>query len=159
MKEEWVEIEGYPNYAVSNYGRVVNVKRDALLKLRPNDEGYLRVSLSFEGRVRDFYVHRLVAGAFFEGYDPREQVIHWDDDHENNAITNLRMRKQSRLDSSSFLRRKRQTGQRVEIVETGEVFRTARDCAKYVGGDYGSVYACLRGDRRSHMGYTYKYYD
>lgn len=158
MKEEWVEIEGYPNYAVSNYGLVVNVKRNVLLKPRPNDEGYLRVSLSFEGRVRDFYVHRLVAGAFFEGYDPREQIVHWDDDRENNSITNLRMRKRPRGDIPESRTRK-QTGRRVEIVETGEVFRTARDCANYVSGDYGSVYACLRGDRNSHMGYTYKYYD
>lgn len=159
MKEEWVAIEGYPNYAVSNLGRVVNLTRDSLLRPRPNDEGDLRVSLSFEGRVRDFYVRRLVAAAFFEGYDPREQVIHYDGDKENNEITNLRMRKQTRIASGSFLRGRKQTGRRVEVVETGEVFRTARDCANYIRGDYGSIYACLRGDRKSHMGYTFRYYD
>ena len=157
MKEEWVVIEGYPNYAVSNLGRVVNITRDTMLKPRPNDEGHLRVSLSFEGRVRDFYIRRLVAAAFFEGYDPREQVFHWNDDKEDNTLINLRMRKMPR--GEIVQRNRRQTGQQVEIVETGQVFRTARDCASFVGGDYSSIYACLRGDRRSHMGYTYKYYD
>lgn len=157
MHEEWVVVDGYPNYAVSSLGRVANLQRDRLLTLRPNDDGWLRVSLSFEGRVRDFYVHRLVASAFFDGYDPREQVIHWDGDRENNTVGNLRLRKRERYDSPRII--KPRAGRRVQIKETGQVFRTARDCANYIDGDYGSVYACLRGDRRSHMGYTFEYYD
>lgn len=157
MREEWVEIEGYPNYAVSNLGRVANLQRDTLLRLRPNDEGYLRVSLSSEGIVRDFYVHRLVAAAFFTGYDPREQVIWWDGNVENNTVENLRLRKRERFIPTREIRPR--TGRSVRIRETGDVFRTARDCANYIDGDYGSVYACLRGDRRSHMGYTFEYYD
>jgi hypothetical protein len=50
-------------------------------------------------------------------------------------------------------------GSAVRIIETDEVFRTARDCANYIGGDYGSIYACLRGDRRSHMGFTFEYHE
>ena len=157
MREEWVEIDGYPNYAVSSLGRVANIQRDTLLRLRPDDTGRLRVSLSFEGRVRDFYVHRLVAAAFFTGYDPREQVIHWDDNRENNSVDNLRLRKSERYESARII--KPRGGRRVQIKETGQVFRTARDCANFIDGDYGSVYACLRGDRRSHMGYTFEYYD
>jgi hypothetical protein len=159
MKEDWVEIEGYPNYAVSNYGRVLNIQRDTFLKGRPNDEGYLRVSLSIDGRVQDQYVHRLVAAAFFTGYDSREQVFHYDGDKENNTVDNIRMKKRSRAGDIWLNRTRKQTGKRVEVVETGDVYRTARDCARYIGGDYGSVYACLRGDRRSHMGYTFRYYD
>jgi hypothetical protein len=159
MKEDWVAIEGYPNYAVSNYGRVLNIQRDTILKPRPNDEGYLRVSLSLGGVVRDQYVHRLVAAAFFTGYDPREQVFHYNGDKEENTVNNIRMKKRSRFEGGLAMRTRKQTGKRVEVVETGDVYRTARDCARYIGGDYGSVYACLRGDRRSHMGYTFRYYD
>lgn len=159
MEEEWVVIDGYPNYAVSNLGRVVNIKRDRELLPRPNDEGHLRVSLSEGGQVRDFYVRRLVAAAFFVDYDPRQQVFHWNDDKEDNTVDNLRLRKRERLSANSFLSTRKQTGRQVEIIETGAVYRTARDCARHIGGDYGSIYACLRGDRRSHMGYTFKYYD
>jgi hypothetical protein len=159
MKEEWVAINGYPNYAVSNCGRVINITRNTILKHRPNDEGDMRVSLSANGRVRDFYVRRLVAEAFFTGYDPREQVIHYNGDKEDCSVNNLRLRKRPRLDDVAVFSSRKQTGKRVEVVETGDVYRTARDCAHYIGGDYGSVYACLRGDRRSHMGYTFRYYD
>jgi hypothetical protein len=158
MSELWVAIDGYPNYAVSNLGRVANTKRDELLRLRPNDEGYLRVSLSHQGIVRDFYVHRLVAQAFMLDYDPRQQVIPVNGDLEDCRIINLHLRRRPRPDDMP-IRRIRQTSRRVEVIETGDVYRTARDCADYIGGDYGSVYACLRGERRSHMGYTFKYYD
>lgn len=157
MHEEWVEVEGYPNYAVSNHGRVANIQRNKLLMLRPDDDGRLRVSLSFQGRVRDFYVHRLVASAFFDGYDPREHVVHYDGNKLNNSVDNLCVRKQARYESPRII--KVRHGRKVQIKETGQVFRTARDCANYINGDYGSVYACLRGDRRSHMGYTFEYYD
>jgi NUMOD4 motif len=159
MNEEvWVAIPGYPNYAVSNMGRVANIKRDELLRLRPHDEGYLRVSLSHLGQVRDFYVHRLVASVFLVDYDPRQQVVPVNGDITDCRATNLHLRRQPRfLDEAPS--RVRQTSRPVQIIETGDVYRTARTCADYIGGDYGSIYACLRGERRSHMGYTYRYYE
>lgn len=158
MQEVWVEIEDYPNYAISNMGRVLNIQRNTVLMPRPNREGHLRVSLSNGGIVRDFYIRRLVAAAFFIDYDPRHQVIHWDDDKENNTVNNLRLRKQ--FDEGEYESpRRKLIGQRVEVIETGDVYRTARDCARYIQGDYGSIYACLRGERSSHMGFTFRYYD
>lgn len=156
-EEEWITVEGYPNYAVSNMGRVANIKRDELLKLRPNDEGYLRVSLSHLGQVKDFYVHRLVAMAFLRDYDPKLQVVPVNGDWEDCRVDNLYIRRQPRFNMAP--RRIRVASRKIMVVETGQVFRTARDCADYINGDYGSIYACLRGERRSHMGYTYKYHD
>lgn len=157
MNEEWVEVDGYPTYAVSSLGRVVNLTRDTLLKPRPNGAGYLRVTLVNEDGQKDHYIHRLVAQAFNAGYDPRSQVIHWNADHEDNRADNLRMKRRAprRLASSN----RQIIGRRVAVVETGDVFRTARDCANHIGGDYSSVYAVLRGERRTHRGYTFQYYE
>lgn len=157
MKEQWVAIDGYPNYEVSDMGRVVNIKRGVLLKPRPNEDGYLRVSLSRGGEVKDYYLHRLVASAFMVDYNPRQQVIPVNGDLEDCRASNLHMRREPRFNMAP--RRIRAIGRKVVVMETGDVYRTARDCADYIGGDYGSVYACLRGERRSHMGYTYRYYD
>jgi hypothetical protein len=129
-----------------------------LLKPRPNDEGYLRVSLSHLGMVRDFYVYRLVAAGFMLDYDPRQQVIQVNGDLDDCRLANLHLRRQPRSDEMP-IRRIRQTSRPVEVIETGDVYRTARDCADYIGGDYGSIYACLRGERGSHLGYTFRYYD
>lgn len=149
-------VEGYPNYAVSDHGRVANINRGTILTPRPNEDGILRVSLSHLGQVRDYYVHRLVAAAFLIGYDPRYQVVPVNGSWEDCRASNLHVRRQARFNGAP--RRIRVTSRKVQVVETGMVFRTARDCADYIGGDYGSVYACLRGERRSHMGHTFVYY-
>ena len=49
------------------------------------------------------------------------------------------------------------TPQAVKIKETGVVFVNARECAAAIGGDYSSVYACLRGVRSTHKGYSFEY--
>lgn len=69
MREElWVPVEGFPNYEVSNYGRVVNVTTGRDLKATEHKTGYLKIKL-FKNNVRYyFYLHRLVARAFFVDY-------------------------------------------------------------------------------------------
>lgn len=161
MEEVWVEVEGYPNYAINNRGEVLSLNNDRILKVRPNTEGYLRVALSHEGVVKDFYVHQLVGQAFMSEFKLGDQLLHVNGDNTDNRPENLYPRK--RVQSDSLLRRslippERFRGKRVRIIETGQVFRTARDCADYIGGDYSSIYSCLRGVRKQHMGYTYEYY-
>lgn len=48
---------------------------------------------------------------------------------------------------------------RVRIVETGDIFRTVRDCARYLKTQPSSIYKVLRGERDSHLGYTFEYYE
>jgi hypothetical protein len=80
-------------------------------------------------------------------------------------VSNLYLRKRVRqvttarpLEGSETQEFNRQWGKKVRIVETGEVFRTVRDCASYINGDYSSIYAVLRGHRDSHRGFTYEYH-
>lgn len=163
-----MEIEGYPNYAVSNYGQILNVVSGKRLRPRLSTEGALRVTLSRNGVLREFKIHHLVAQAFIKAYVMGEQVIHLNDDKTNNTPGNLRIRKYVRPISDHHLPilegydgsdGGRRWGRRVQIVETGQIFRTARDCARYIRGDYASIYSCLRGDRKSHRGYTFEYFD
>jgi hypothetical protein len=46
---------------------------------------------------------------------------------------------------------------KVMIVESGEIFASARACANYINGDYSAVYRCLRGNRETHLGFTFVY--
>jgi hypothetical protein len=165
VSETWIAVEGYPSYAVSNYGRVLNVRTDQILSPRPNSRGYLRVRLADEFHVlREFYIHKLVGKAFWN-YPMEDQTIHYDGDIQNNNATNLRLRRRERMATSAQPLRggeseeyRRQWGQPIRIVETGEIFRTVRDCASYINGDYSSIYACLRGDRSTHRGYSFTYH-
>jgi uncharacterized protein YmfQ (DUF2313 family) len=94
-----------------------------------------------------------------------DQTIHYDGNVQNNNATNLRLKKRVRqvmattpLKEGSEKEYKRQWGQRIRIIETEQVFRTVRDCADYINGDYSSIYACLRGDRKSHRGLSFEYF-
>jgi hypothetical protein len=122
------------------------------------------VALYREGVRRDVYIHQLVAEAFFGDFTRGEHVAHVNGDPTDNRPANLSKRKQriEYIRESVRLRAAtdeayRAWGRRVKIVETGQVFRTVRDCAEYINGDYSSIYRCLRNGRGSHMKYTFEY--
>lgn len=50
-------------------------------------------------------------------------------------------------------------GLMILVNELGEVFKSYTEAANRIGGRRSGVYACLRGtgNRRTHMGYTFKY--
>lgn len=97
LEEFWVTFDLLPNYAVSNYGTVLNVKRDRELKPSPDKNGYLRVSLYHNCVRHEVYVHRLVAKAFFLNYEDGVEVLHKSEDKTDNSVLNLTLGKGCRL--------------------------------------------------------------
>lgn len=158
IEELWAAIEGYPDYAVSNYGQVMSLRFNRPLKPRENSYGLQRVVLYKDREPHDFYVHHLVAAAFLDEYVPGMQVRHRKDtEKNNNNVYNLRFRNGQRM--GQLVKNPSPPGQmrRVMVVETGMIFRTVVDCANYIGGHPSSIYRVLRGDRPSHLGYTFQY--
>ena len=94
MKEVWKRIEEYPDYEISNLGRVKSWKvkwKPRLLK-QSNTNGYKAVTLSpvTEEKPKRFLVHRLVAFAFLgDMYCTGNVVNHIDRDRSTNVATNL----------------------------------------------------------------------
>lgn len=80
---------GYPNYSVSNLGRIYNCKKNTYLKPGTNKQGYYQVSLSNK-RSRVFGLHRLVALAFIPNPDNKPEIDHIDSNPLNNSVDNLR---------------------------------------------------------------------
>ncbi len=68
MKEIWLPVNGYELlYEVSNHGAVQRIRADGSkrpLKIIKATNGYPRVGLCEQGKLRLFSVHRLVADAF-----------------------------------------------------------------------------------------------
>ena len=73
--EYWNDIKGYPNYSVSNLGRVKSKKTGKLLKSYQT-KGYLRVSLYNDAGRKCKLVHRLVAEAFIPNPQNKPEVNH-----------------------------------------------------------------------------------
>lgn len=107
--EEWKEVSGFPNFLISNYGRVWNVRKEKPVpmqqsqwrtveaKPRRTKRTYLRVQLygrNTEGKAitKAAVVHRLVALAFIHNDDPEHKTIvdHINNDPFDNRASNLR---------------------------------------------------------------------
>jgi hypothetical protein len=100
--EMWREVPDFPNYAVSSYGRVKNVKSGRILKHFANRYKLEnQVDLSKNGKPTKFLVHRLVAQVFLDDFSPRYVVLHKSDDKKDNRVVNLKMsKKHARLTHS-----------------------------------------------------------
>lgn len=62
-------------------------------KLKPaiDKDGYLRITLTNNGKRKSYHVHRLVARAFLDNYDNKLQVNHINGIKNDNRIENLEM--------------------------------------------------------------------
>lgn len=94
MKEEWRDIKGYPNYMVSNLGRVKSLNyhrtgREGILSNKKTIKGYLRITLSKNSIRKNYLIHRLVAEAFIPNPDNLPFINHKDENPSNNCASNL----------------------------------------------------------------------
>jgi hypothetical protein len=90
MTEIWKDIKGYENlYQVSNFGNVKSLRNNITLKPNVKKNGYYRVSLSKNGKVKESNIHYLVASTFIENPESKPTVNHKDLNKLNNCVTNL----------------------------------------------------------------------
>lgn len=155
IEEQWAEIEGFPDYAVSNHGNVMSLRFNRLLKPRGNSYDLYRVTLYNNRQAKEFYVHHLVAAAFIDGYIHGKQVRHRGDKEDNN-VYNLKFAENQRL-GRLIKNPPKPSFRRILIVETGNVYKSIHDCAEAINGHTSSIYRVLRGERPHHLGYTFQY--
>lgn len=98
MMEHWSDIEGYNGlYQVSKLGNIRRVVGGGSIKYMAfhinrspwQKVGYLRVSLTLDGKQKSYYVSRLVAEAFIPNPENKPQINHIDGNTLNNRSDNL----------------------------------------------------------------------
>lgn len=85
MMEEWRVIEEYPDYSVSNMGRVRDDRRNKIYKLS-TAQGYKKMTFPYGVRRA---VHRLVAIAFIPNPDNKPCINHINGNRGDNRVENL----------------------------------------------------------------------
>lgn len=171
MSEKWKKLTNGYDYLVSNTGRVRRNGSSKDHSMR-DANGYLRTDLYKDGKRISRGVHRLVAEAFIPNPDNKPEVNHKNGNKHDNSASNLewvtqkenaRHAWESGLARASYGMQGKQNpnagrkGVPFMIVETGEVFETAMECAEKIGGNHRHINDCLRGRQKTHRGYHFKY--
>ncbi len=160
--EIWKVINGFPNYSVSNEGRVRNNKTGKILSPCADSNGYLSVGLCREGKRFTKRVHKLVAETFIPNPLNLHDVNHRDGNKSNNHKSNLEhcTRSYNMLHSSRTLGKKPRKAITIPIicVESKEVFNTIEDAAKAVGRSSMAIRKCLYGRTKTCAGLHWRYF-
>lgn len=141
MVEIWKENEEYPDYLISNLGRIKSLKfkQEKILKLNKYSNGYVFVHITNKKGERKYcLIHRLVLSTFkpidnMENY----QVNHLDCNRENNSLDNLEWvtPQQNREYREKLHHTPKSQKILVQFLDDREdmIFNTMTECAKYFG--------------------------
>lgn len=107
LEEIWKEVDGHPNYQVSNFGRVKSYaiySMGKIMKETIHKSGYIYYKLKRANEITNITIHRLVAIHFI----PRDENIklevnHKDGNKLNNRANNLEWVSRSENVKHSFI--------------------------------------------------------
>ena len=168
--EEWRNIPNFPNYQVSNLGRVKSLKynktnKENLLKQQFNKFGYLRVCLNHKFNR---FVHRLVAESFISNPNNYSFVNHKDENKLNNCVDNLewcttqynnsygnRLEKCSKSMTNNP-KKSKQVFQYDKKLNLIEVYPSTHECERK-GYKHTCVSKCCLGHIQQYKGFIWSY--
>ena len=167
------QVSNLGNVRSMNYsGKVGNVKT---LKGYKRNDGYIHISISYNGKITNFFVHRLVANAFIPNPDNLKQVNHKDENKANNNVENLewcdseyninygtrtdKCRGKHKGQSENMKRERNPRARKVVCIETNMIFNTIIEASEYYNISKNSIANCVRGASKTAGGYHWRYYE
>lgn len=154
------DIKGYEGlYAVTSCGKVWSYRRKKFLKPIPDKDGYLKVNLYKNDKLRTFQLHRLVADAYIDNPEGLPEVNHKDEvkDHDwwmnlewcdreynlNYGTRNERAGETRRHNGSPSVRTS------VYCIELDMAFSSMTEASLKTGIDQGTISKACSGKRAS----------
>lgn len=174
MEEIYKNINNYDGfYKVSNFGNVKSLKgkTERLLKQYQDKFGYLHVSLSKNGSLKTFQVHRLVCLCFIENNEDLV-VNHKDGNKSNNNLNNLELVTQQENIIHSFtdlgrvgtmsgkFGKEHGASKQVVQIKGGIILNTFENtviAAKETNSNQSCISRACNGERKIHNGFNWKY--
>lgn len=168
-KEIWRDVKGYEGlYQVSSEGRVKSLKRknslgrtieERILKPVVVGRGYLQVDLYTGGKMKRFYVHRLVCEVFHENPENKPEVNHINEIKTDNRACNLEWC--TRIENCNHgTRNERMSKQVSQYTLDGElvkVWQSTSEAERQGGFAHSAISNVANGKRKQAYGFIWKY--
>lgn len=170
MEEIWKNIQGYPNYQISNMGNVKslnynNTGKEKMLKPSKTWDDYLMVVLYKDGKCKMHYVHRLVGQAFIENPNNYEQINHKNEIKTDNRVSNLEWcdrkhninygthNKRVATSNTNHPNKSKQ----VLCVETNIIYPSVNEVQRQLGFSRGNISSACNGRFKQAYGFHWRY--
>lgn len=163
MTTEWVSVPGFSTYEITATGKLRNRKTKKELSLEPEPDGYVKVSIFNDNRVRvsSARVHILVAMTFIANPDNKKTVNHKNKVRNDNNVINLEWTTSSEQNQHAAKGRESKPGGRpvwqchADTHEQIEMFSSASVAARFMAGENVSASSItnVAGGRKTARGY------
>lgn len=131
--EVWKPINNYPNYLISNKGRIKNISLNYLMSIGKDEDGYGIIGLRNNGKRTTKRVHKLVAEAFIPNPNNYTIVHHKDHNRLNNNVDNLEWTtiKNNVINANKNLSSLAKTIIYIDVFNNIKKFESVAECASY----------------------------
>ena len=166
MEEIWKEIKGFNNYKVSNFGRLISIKTNKILKPTDNGRGYLRFSLlGDDNNNHTVYLHRIIAEAFIPNPDNKPCIDHINTNKQDNRIENIRwVTYKENTNNELTIERVRNSGKKnkkkicsIDEADNKVVYSSVIEAKIKLNVSYTAISNCLRGRSKTCNGLRWMY--
>lgn len=154
------DVKGYEGlYAVTSCGKVWSYKSDRFLSPCKTKSGYMFVRLCKNGKVKNMFVHRLVAQTYVENKKCCPVINHKDENPLNNNVNNLEWCTiQYNINYGSHNENVSKSKNKPCIcIELDKIYKSPLVASKELGIHYSRVTQCCRDCDKSVNGYHFKY--
>jgi hypothetical protein len=159
----WKDVVGYEgHYKVSDAGEIMSVKKEPkIMSLFPNDRGYMRITITKEGKMKQVFVHRLVTQAFIGEVPQGYSVNHIDGNKSNNKLSNLEIVtfSENNLHACYVLGGTIKSVEQISLDgESLNVFDSITNASRLTGTSLESIVKVCRGTRKTAGGFKWRYF-
>ena len=155
------DVKGYEGlYAVTSCGKIWSYRRQKFLKPVCEKNGYLRVNLYKDGKMKHYCVHRLVTEAYIPNPDNLPQINHKDENKTNNCLQNLEWCDCKYNINYGTHKERVSNSLKIPILQYDLDGNFIREwgSATDVGQEVKSgICSCLKGRKKTAYGYIWKY--